>query len=780
MPQGFHRRAFLQVSLAGTAGLGAAAASAAPVLPRLESTSSVNTHGLNQLAQFTAHGLSWTVYEDQTRREGPIVFTSDKGAFSLSKRPEPVFDDITPTYLGLTLKDICQADADLLADKLLAHGDDPDPDEVRRAAPPAGWNFTRESLWWRMPWTTFVGTTQQGDTMPVFPNGRTRTFRPEHVFPELSGDDNVKRRWEGLLGGWLPAVHKIIEISPTRHYDLLVFADVTATDKLVVQTWHRTIQYDHGKPVKTAFGHSYAPFPPRRVEPTAEAFYEGLVTFAGEWQARLKDQAKLNIPDAALSDMVSHAFAKELMVRPQGVYPKYGVIDRDYFGSEYDGFQDTFTSSVYANLEWGRFDQAKAVLINYFENFVFDDGQINMRGPEVAQFGLTLSLLARYLRYTGDTATLKRFAGKIENTAAILTELHDVALRKPAGDAGFGLLDGWSESDACLHLDPSVWWKPYWNNSAFAVRGWRDIAAVWAVITPDKAGQAADWKSRADTLQAQLIKTLRAHIRHDLTPPYVAILAGATLTHRQAMVESARTKSGNEQGWAHRTYAELLHADVLPDDLAQTVINAVRGHGGTAIGVLANFGPPSDDSRDQLGFISYGYAQQLLRSDRIEEYLLFLHSHRYHSHTPGTWVAGEVTGITGGLPLFCIPAQLTIPKLVRWALVFEASDEDTLLLGRAVPRQWFASEQPIAITGAPTRWGPVDLHLQRQGLTLTGDVRLSGETWPSDLRLRLRVPKNMRLAAVTVNGKKAVVEGEDVVIRPQGGPLRIQARLRKG
>ena len=199
MTPGFHRRAFLQGSLAGTAGLGAASASAAPLLPALEALSTVKTDGLTPLAQFTAHGTSWTVHEDQTRRDGPIVFTCDKGAFSLSKRPEGVFDDITPAYLGLALKDICQADADLLADKLLAHGDDPDPYEVRRAAPPAGWNFTRESLWWRMPWTTFVGTTQQGDTMPVFPNGRTRTFRPEHVFPELSGDDKVSRRWEGLL-----------------------------------------------------------------------------------------------------------------------------------------------------------------------------------------------------------------------------------------------------------------------------------------------------------------------------------------------------------------------------------------------------------------------------------------------------------------------------------------------------------------------------------------------------------------------------------------------------
>ncbi|CAL4869526.1 hypothetical protein MMA231_03818 (plasmid) [Asticcacaulis sp. MM231] len=699
MPLSFDRRTFLTGSTIAAMGAAAAPAIAAPAF---SAAKDAPVAGHAKLAEFDG----WTVYEDQGRRDGSITFFKGDQALVVSKRPEACFDDIEPKWLGLALKDICLADADLLADKLLAGGGDPDPEQVRRAAPPAGWNFKADELGTRMAWTNFVGTRQQGDTMPVFPNGRTRGYRPEHAFPDLKGDDGVKKRWEGLLGGWMPAIHKIIEVSPTRYYDLLIFADVKAPDALLVQTWHRTIQYDNGKPVKTSFGYSYAPFPPRRVEPEAADFYKGLFDFATYWQNEVRDQSALTIPDKALSDMVTHAFAKELITRPQGVYPKYGVVDRDYFGPEYDGFQDILTSSLYANLEWGRFDQAKRVLDNYFNDFTAPDGMINMRGPEVPQFGLTLSLLARYLNYTGDLATVRAHAGKIASTAAILTDLHDLSLKKPAGDAGFGLLDGWSESDACLHPDPSVWWKPYWNNSAFAVRGWRDIARVWPLIAPDQAALAKNWNARADTLQVQLVKTMRANIRKDVTPPYLAVLPGTKLTHREAYAEAQAKKQSSEHGWAHRVYAEMLHADVLPDDLAQTVINGVRGHGGTCIGVVANIAPANETHRDQLGFISYGYAQQLLRSDRIEEYLLFLHSHRYHSHTPGTWVAGEVTGIDGDLPLYCIPAQLTIPKLVRWMLVFEASDSETLHLGKAIPRDWIASGDPIVISGGAHALGP--------------------------------------------------------------------------
>lgn len=100
------------------------------------------------------------------------------------------------------------------------------------------------------------------------------------------------------------------------------------------------------------------------------------------------------------------------MVRPGGVYPKYGAVDRDYYGPEYDGFQDIFTSSFYANMEWGRFEMAHDVFDNYFSDFVDDKGLINMRGAETAQFGLTLSLIAKYFHYTQDRALLLKHREK--------------------------------------------------------------------------------------------------------------------------------------------------------------------------------------------------------------------------------------------------------------------------------------------------------------------------------------------------------------------------------
>jgi hypothetical protein len=175
---------------------------------------------------------------------------------------------------------------------------------------------------------------------------------------------------------------------------------------------------------------------------------------------------------------------------------------------------------------------------------------------------------------------------------------------------------------------------------------------------------------------------------------------------------------------------------------------------------VANVERPHPNGRDILGFISYGYAQALLGLDRIEEYILFLYAHRYHDHSRGSWTAGEVSGITGDGALFCIPAQQTIPLLVRWMLVFEGPDEDTLYFGRAVPRDWIASGKAIGIEQAPTRWGRVDFKMVRDGehrFVATIALPDKGEL-PRTLQVSFRLPSGTRLASLTVNGK-AVAPG---------------------
>ena len=752
------RRHFLKVAAAGATALNELAASSevhppagsAIAAPGIISGNKADLAGHTFLCGFSREEENWKVYEDLRVRDGVITFISSTGAARvLPKTAESVFAEQGAQYLGLDLKEIGMAGTDLLANRLLSHGD-PDEAEVQRAAPPMH-SAAHSGGGYRASWETIVGTRECSDTMPVYPSGNTRTYHPVQYFKDLTQERAAKRH-EGLVGGWMPAVRKVFPSEGNAYDEVVVFGDVLARDRFMVQTWHRTSHIEAGRIVKVEYGYSYPAYTRRRQQPLAEEFYLALLEFAEYWERLMRDVVPIALPNQSWTDIVRHAFVKEQIVRPGGVYPKYGAVDRDYYGPEYDGFQDIFTMSLYSNLECGRFEQAHDVLDDYFSNFVDGKGMVNMRGPETGQFGLTLSLVARYYNYTRDNALIVKHRAKIEATATLLVELHEESLKLPSSDRGHGLIHGWCESDSCLMPDPSVWWKPYFSNSAFTVRGWRDIAAIWDELEPSGTEtHALDWKRRSEQLREDLVKSVDASTRHEMKPPYIGPLPGTKLTFR----ESIQQEHPSEQGWAHRCYAELLQPGVLRPDQENTVIDCMRAYGATTIGVVANVEPPHPNGRDILGFISYGYAQALLRLGRIEEYLLFLYAHRYHDHSRGSWTAGEVSGITGDGALFCIPAQQTIPLLVRWMLVFEDPDEDTLYIGRALPRKWLESKKTIGIEQAPTRWGRVDFRLKSRGdRQLAATIGLAQQgVLPKKLEVAFRLPSERKLIGLAVNGR---------------------------
>ena len=184
------RRRLLQNLAAGAAGL-SYLPSALPTDARaLEESSNLappaehavcfaDVQGHTLLCEFQLSGQDWKVYEDLRTRDGAIIFLSNQGTKRvLPKSAEAVFAEANPPYLGLNLDEIGLSGSDLLADRLLQGGDDPDPAAVRSAAPPQASN-TKERDSFRLPWNTFVGTTECSDTMPVFSTGRTRTYHPE-------------------------------------------------------------------------------------------------------------------------------------------------------------------------------------------------------------------------------------------------------------------------------------------------------------------------------------------------------------------------------------------------------------------------------------------------------------------------------------------------------------------------------------------------------------------------------------------------------------------------
>ena len=222
-----HRRRFLQNLAATTAAIqnfardGNAAEPSDPAAapyngmePGVSSASGphIDIEGHTLVCEFKIESTSWKVYEDLRTRDGSITFVSSRGGKRvLAKSAEATFAEAESPYLGLSLKDIGMTGRDLVADRLLEKGD-PDPEVVKSAAPPQGSAPGDNGPFGRFHWDTFVGTKECFDTMPVYPLGSTRTYHPVQYFPELYGQA-AKRRFDGLIGGWMPAVRKVMPIS---------------------------------------------------------------------------------------------------------------------------------------------------------------------------------------------------------------------------------------------------------------------------------------------------------------------------------------------------------------------------------------------------------------------------------------------------------------------------------------------------------------------------------------------------------------------------------------
>src|SRR5438552_10507588 len=70
--------------------------------------------------------------------------------------------------------------------------------------------------------------------------------------------------------------------------------------------------------------------------------------------------------------------------------------------------------------------------------------------------------------------------------------------------------------------------------------------------------------------------------------------------------------------------------------------------------------------------------------------LLELYSLSAHQYTGGIWTAPETRRINPAEPAatYCVPAQISVPLLVRWILAFEDPNADSLWLCKATPREW--------------------------------------------------------------------------------------------
>lgn len=690
---------------------------------------------------------SLAVFEDFSQTRGSLVFAGEKGVeLELTKSLEPTFAAATNLYLGHTLKEVFNSERDLLADDILAKPGDPDFNEVASCFPP----IAKSHVY------TFLGTHESFEKVGIFYGGGTPNFDPAAYVPAMGKIRDQGQVWDGLVGGWLPCLRFVYPEKPGDWSEMTAFAPFRQENgnNRVQPVWYRVCRIQDNKLQWVRYFDSYHPFPPR-TEYLAATYYHDLLALRSGWDQLLAGSMRIDVPDPRVANLARHSLVRDLITRI-GPFPKYGVFDRSYGGSEHDGFPDTFNADTTAMLEWGLFTFAGQYISNYFTAFVRDDGSILYRGPETGQFGRMLTVVAQYANYTGDDGLLLKLEPRIDAITRLLLRLRGEARQRSTEDPAYGMIAGWSEADACLDPEPARYMQPYFSNSSEAQRGLRDLGRVWERMGRKRHRAALSaWgltlQAEAQNLDADLQRAIARSMLTNTAPPCLPAIAGV---HEPFHLAVARDKL-DPQFRSYRAYMEMLYSGNLTREQVGLIAQYRSAHGDTILGIPTCYGY---HTHELAGFLSYGHGYGLLQHDFIREFLLEFYGLIAHQYTRGTWTAPETRPLDPkqfAAP-YCTPAQLTEPLLTRWMLVFEDPAADRLWLAKGTPRDWLQDGKTIRVDDAPTRWGRVSYALRSRLAQhrIECDISMPPRQAPESVRLRLRVPEGRRISSVTINGRK--------------------------
>jgi hypothetical protein len=723
--------------------------------------------------------LPCVVLEDFRGKDGHLLFVNLAGvALDLPKSLETTAAAATPDHLGHSTQQVTDSAHDLLAEQILGQRGDPDYAEVERAFAPIQ-KVSSDCY-------SFVGTPQTQDKIGFTYGGRTANFDPAVYQPSIELAVKSGQVWNGLVGGYLPVLRFVFPDADQAWTEYLAFAPFRVVNgNLRFQpVWYRVSRIVAGALQWTRHFDSYHPFPSRPSD-DPRRFYADLAGLKAGWDQLLQPAMKISLPDPHLENLVRFSLVRALMSRSAG-YPKYGAVEKNYGGSEHDGFQDTFTVETEAMNEWGLTERAGQYIENYFQQSVTDEGSIVYRGPETGQYGRMLTVAAQFVAAGGDGAVLLRCRARLDAVTRLLLELRAKALRRPPDDTAIGMIAGWSEADSCLEKDPQRYVQPYFSNSTEAARGLRDLGRVWQSIGEQQGdAELQQWGLRLIGEAAALRRDLAlATARSLLTLNGERILPSIAGVTEPAHVVVKRDPL-DPQYRGYRAYMEMMHSGNLSAEQIGLIADYRAHHFDTLLGVPTAYGY---NTREMAGFLSYGHGYGLIQIDRIREALLLTYSLMAHQYTRGTWLAPETRrpmASTECAP-YCSPAQLAVPLLLRWLLVFEDPESETLWLGKGIPSAWLTAGRRTTVSEAPTRWGRIGYTIScaaNRG-PITASVHFPQQGIAAETRLRIRAGLERRMLSVWVNGKRWKQfdpASEIITLPPQlGGMVSVSVRYAVG
>ena len=341
------------------------------------------------------------------------------------------------------------------------------------------------------------------------------------------------------------------------------------------------------------------------------------------------------------------------------------------------------------------------------------------------------------------------------------------------------MISGWSEADACLDPEPERYSQPYLSNSTEAIRGFRDLGALWERLGMQSGNaELTAWgkhlMDEAVRFDKDLQKSISRLILRDASPSFLPAIAGV----RQPFHIAVQQDHLDAQFRSYRSFMEMLFSGNLTRDEVEMIVKYRSARRDIILGVPVAYGY---NTHELAGFLTYGHGYGLLQHDFVREFLLTLYGTMAHQYTRGTWTAPETRNLdvdqTRGAAPYCTPAQMVVPLFARWMLVFEDPQKPLVWLAKGAPRDWMEDGKRIHVSGAPTAFGRVGYTVESHLASgqIKAEIQLPATPFGASVKLRLRAPEGSRMKSLQVNGKpsSAFDATDETITLPSGAAGKV-------
>ena len=302
-----------------------------------------------------------------------------------------------------------------------------------------------------------------------------------------------------------------------------------------------------------------------------------------------------------------------------------------------DGFEDVFTATAMAALEWGAMPYAKGLIDAQYRHYIREDGLTNYRAEELAQQARMLTILAFYHSYSGGDATfLLQHFDKAKALADWLTARRATSLCFGADDPRYGMIPGLDEGDNFVHVYYHQQNQSHWYSAAAETyRAFAELGRVWTAIG------GASGRSDVAAHGAELLK-LAPQLYHDL---HASLNRTVNTTASPGHRCYSHTADGTNFffGCPFRAYPEMFYSGALSEEQTEAIYTSGLGLTNCSTGRFLGVGSPAGGGRRLFSHVPQGWPYGLLVHDIVERFLLHFFTQSAHTNTRGTFSTPEST-----------------------------------------------------------------------------------------------------------------------------------------